>query len=177
MILPVLRDGAIVLIRNYRFAVGEHLWELPAGMLEQGEDPAVCASRELAEETGYTAGSIEKLGVFYTGPGTTDESMQRLPGHRSDRRAAEPGNLRGDRGRGLSRGQGPPDDIRRDHPRRQDHRGHGAVLAAEGRVMGLHDRPYWKDDQPAGFGGGPGGARGGYLPRNAAAPRRRSSGC
>jgi len=75
VVLPVLPDGSIVLIRNYRFAVDERLWELPAGMLEEGEPPAACAARELAEETGYTAGSIRELGAFYTGPGTTDENM------------------------------------------------------------------------------------------------------
>jgi len=75
VVLPVLADGAMVLIRNYRFAVDEHLYELPAGVLERGEDPHKCAERELAEETGYAAGKIEKLGVFYTGPGTTDETM------------------------------------------------------------------------------------------------------
>ena len=75
VVLPVLPDGAIVLIRNYRFAVDELLWELPAGMLEPGEDPAACAARELTEETGYVADTFEKLGAFYTGPGTTDENM------------------------------------------------------------------------------------------------------
>ena len=75
VILPVLPDGSIVLIRNYRFAVEETLWELAAGMLEAGEDPAAGAARELAEETGYSAGRIEALGRFYTGPGTCDERM------------------------------------------------------------------------------------------------------
>jgi ADP-ribose pyrophosphatase len=75
VILPVLDDGSVVMIRNRRFAVGEDLLELPAGMLERGEDPAVCAERELTEETGYSAARIEKLGQFYTGPGSTDELM------------------------------------------------------------------------------------------------------
>jgi len=74
-ILPVLADGSIVLIRNVRFAVAETLYEVPAGMLEPDEDPGVCAARELTEETGYTAGALEKLGQFYTGPGTCDEVM------------------------------------------------------------------------------------------------------
>ena len=75
IVLPVLDDGSIALIRNVRFAVGESLWELPAGLLDDGEDPALCAARELTEETGFTAGRITKLGRFYTGPGTTDEVM------------------------------------------------------------------------------------------------------
>ena len=75
VVLPIRSDGCIVMIRNYRFAVDEHLLELPAGMLEDGEAPGLCAARELTEETGYTAGKIEKLGEFFTGPGTTNEVM------------------------------------------------------------------------------------------------------
>ena len=75
VILPVLADGSIVLIRNYRFAVDEHLYELPAGILENDEDPACCAARELTEETGYVAGTLEDMGMFYPGPGVTDERM------------------------------------------------------------------------------------------------------
>jgi ADP-ribose pyrophosphatase len=75
VVLPVLEDGSIVLIRNYRFAVDEELLELPAGILEPPEPPAACAARELAEETGYAAGRIEELGRFFSGPGTCDEVM------------------------------------------------------------------------------------------------------
>ena len=75
VILPVLDDGRIVLIRNRRFAVGEHLWEFPAGMIDPGEAPDACAARELIEETGYTAGKIEPLAAFYLAPGTADEVM------------------------------------------------------------------------------------------------------
>jgi ADP-ribose pyrophosphatase len=75
VILPVLDDGSIVFIRNYRFAVEETLLELPAGMLDGGEDPAIGAVRELAEETGYTAAKLEKLCQFFSGPGTCDEVM------------------------------------------------------------------------------------------------------
>lgn len=75
VILPVLDDGAIVMIRNYRFAVGEHLYELPAGMLDNGEAPEIAARRELAEETGYVAGSIQKLGAYCSSPGSSDEIM------------------------------------------------------------------------------------------------------
>lgn len=75
VIVPVLRDGRIVLIRNFRIAVGEYTLECPAGTLGVGEDPAVCAARELIEETGYQAESITGLGWFYTTPGLTDEKM------------------------------------------------------------------------------------------------------
>lgn len=75
VVVPVTDRGEIVLIRNFRVTVEEHLWECCAGTLEPGEDPAVCASRELIEETGYRAAKIESLGWFYTTPGLTDERM------------------------------------------------------------------------------------------------------
>ena len=75
VILPALDDGSVVLIRNYRFAVGETLLELPAGTLEADEDPRDCAARELEEETGYRAATIEPLGEFYTSPGLLSERM------------------------------------------------------------------------------------------------------
>jgi ADP-ribose pyrophosphatase len=78
VILPLL-DGPegrrVVMIRNRRPAVGKVLWELPAGTLEPPEAPETCAARELAEETGYRAATIEPLGRFYTTPGMTDELM------------------------------------------------------------------------------------------------------
>lgn len=75
VILPVLDDGSIILIRNYRFAVGEHLYELPAGMIDEGEAPETCARRELTEETGYRAGRVEKLGAYCSAPGSSDEIL------------------------------------------------------------------------------------------------------
>ncbi len=63
----------VVLIRNDRFSVGETLWELPAGTLEEGEDPRDCALRELTEETGYAAAHIEPLTSFYPTPGFCTE--------------------------------------------------------------------------------------------------------
>lgn len=75
VVVPVLGDGRIVLIRNYRISVEQRLWECCAGTLEPPEDPAVCAGRELIEETGYRAGRVEPLGWFYTTPRLTDERM------------------------------------------------------------------------------------------------------
>jgi ADP-ribose pyrophosphatase len=75
VVLPVLADGSMVLIRNYRFAVEETLWELPAGAIDPGESPADAARRELLEETGYRAGTLTKLGQFFTGPGSCNEQM------------------------------------------------------------------------------------------------------
>jgi ADP-ribose pyrophosphatase len=75
VILPVLEDGSIVLIRNYRFATGQTLLELPAGTLEADEEPCACAGRELEEETGYRAARIEPLCEFHTSPGILTERM------------------------------------------------------------------------------------------------------
>jgi ADP-ribose pyrophosphatase len=74
-VLPILDDGRVCLIRNYRVAVDKTLVELPAGTLEPGEDPATTAGRELIEETGYRAASIDKLSEFYMSPGILNERM------------------------------------------------------------------------------------------------------
>jgi len=75
VVLPVLEDGRVVLIRNYRIAVEETLVELPAGTLDPGEEPVETARRELAEETGYRARGMELLAAFYSSPGILDERM------------------------------------------------------------------------------------------------------
>ncbi len=75
VVLPLTDDGDVVFVRNVRVAVGGELLELPAGTLEPGEPPEACAARELAEETGWRAGSLEKLGEFYTSPGVLDEKI------------------------------------------------------------------------------------------------------
>ncbi|MBA3722252.1 MAG: NUDIX hydrolase [Parachlamydiaceae bacterium] len=74
-ILPLLKNGDVVMIRNERFAVGKELWELPAGTLEPNEPPIETAKRELIEETGYEAKEIKELMSFYTTPGFTNEIM------------------------------------------------------------------------------------------------------
>lgn len=75
LVIPVLDQGTVVMIRNWRVAVEDALWEFPAGTLEPGEPPLETARRELTEETGYTAESIQPLGTFYTSPGFADELM------------------------------------------------------------------------------------------------------
>ncbi len=75
VILPILAPGRIVLIRNYRHAAEATLWELPAGTREPGEPAIETASRELIEETGYRAGSMEPMTVFFTSPGILSERM------------------------------------------------------------------------------------------------------
>jgi len=75
VILPLLDADTYVLIRNYRFAVEETLWELPAGTLEPGEPPDETAARELIEETGYRAGVLSPLTSFYSSPGICNELL------------------------------------------------------------------------------------------------------
>jgi ADP-ribose pyrophosphatase len=76
VILPILSDGRIVLIRQHRIAVEEHLVELPAGTIESGEEPIITARRELMEETGYRASKLTPLLKFYTSPGFVKEEMR-----------------------------------------------------------------------------------------------------
>ncbi len=66
-VLPVLPDGRIVLLRNWRHAVGTWSWEVPKGFIDEGEDPAAAARRELAEETGL-AGDLVPLGEAFSEP-------------------------------------------------------------------------------------------------------------
>ncbi len=78
VIVPVLDTAAghqVVFIRNWRISLERWLLELPAGTLEPGEDPGVCAARELEEETGFAAATLTPLGRFYTSPGLSDELM------------------------------------------------------------------------------------------------------
>jgi len=75
VVLPVLGDGKIVLVQQYRHAAKQYLWELVAGRMEEGEDPKSGAARELREETGYRAKKFSVfLDVFPT-PGFLEERM------------------------------------------------------------------------------------------------------
>jgi ADP-ribose pyrophosphatase len=75
VILPMVAADQVCLIRNFRIAVDEALIELPAGTIEDGEDPLETARRELVEETGYRAGRLEKLCEFFMSPGILNERM------------------------------------------------------------------------------------------------------
>jgi len=66
-------ESEIVLVKQYRYAAGKELLEVPAGTLEQGEDPDACAVRELIEETGYAAKTWRKLLSCYMAPGYSNE--------------------------------------------------------------------------------------------------------
>jgi ADP-ribose pyrophosphatase len=73
-ILP-LEGGQCKLIRQYRYAIDDYILEAPAGALETGEEPLAAAGRELIEETGFAAATIEPRGFIITTPGYTDEKI------------------------------------------------------------------------------------------------------
>lgn len=75
VVLPIFKDGRVLLIRQYRHSVGEFLWELVAGRKEPGETPLAAAKRELAEETGYIATRYRKLMRVVPTPGFVTEWM------------------------------------------------------------------------------------------------------
>ena len=72
-IVPVDADGRIVLVRQQRPAAGRPLLELPAGLVDDGEEPLASAQRELREETGLHGGTWRELAAFWSSPGFTDE--------------------------------------------------------------------------------------------------------
>jgi len=74
-IVPVTADNKVLMVRQYRYPMEEELLEIPAGKLDDGEDPYECAVRELSEETGCTAGKIVDLGEIYPSPGFCREIL------------------------------------------------------------------------------------------------------
>ncbi|MDR1209632.1 MAG: NUDIX hydrolase [Clostridiales bacterium] len=74
-VIAALHSGEILFVRQYRHATGDFQLEIPAGMLEEGEDPAAGAARELEEETGYRPGKIRELFSFYSCIGFCDEVL------------------------------------------------------------------------------------------------------
>lgn len=75
VIIPVFADNSVALVRQYRHAAQEYLLEIPAGTLSEDEAPEIGAARELEEEIGVTAKTIEKLCEFYVSPGFLTEKM------------------------------------------------------------------------------------------------------
>ena len=73
VIIPVLDDGMLVMERQYRYPLRSHFYELPAGKIDAGEDPLLCAQRELLEETGYVAQSWRYLATAYPCVGYSSE--------------------------------------------------------------------------------------------------------
>lgn len=110
-----VKEDRVLLVRQYRYAYGEELWEIPAGKLEAGEDPAVTAARELEEEAGLVPEKMEHLFTIYPTPGYTNEKIYiyRASG-------VKKGNVHLDEGEFLSSAFYPLDEV--------------AVMIADGRI-------------------------------------------
>jgi len=97
-VVPFLSDDRVLLIRQYRHAAGGTILEVPAGKLDDGETPEICAARELEEEAGVRAGRLEALGWIFSTPGFTDErihlfaayDLERVSMHPEDDELIEP---------------------------------------------------------------------------------------
>lgn len=75
VILPITRDGRIWFVEQFRYAINETLLELPAGLIDPGEEPLETAQRELREEVGLAAGSLEQIGLLYPSAGYSNEHV------------------------------------------------------------------------------------------------------
>ena len=73
--LPLFEDGTVALVRQYRHPAGRDLLEIPAGRMEPGETPELCAAREIEQEIGYRPGRIEKIAEFFSTPGFCEERL------------------------------------------------------------------------------------------------------
>ncbi len=75
VLLPILDDGRVMLIRQFRASIDRWLWEIPAGSVDAGELPEAAAARECEEEIGLVPRTVERLGAFYPTPGFCDEEL------------------------------------------------------------------------------------------------------
>lgn len=75
VIVPITEENEVILVRQYRHAIGRYTWELPAGSLKSGEDVPAAARRECQEEIGMVAERLEALGSFFPTPGYCNEEM------------------------------------------------------------------------------------------------------
>jgi ADP-ribose pyrophosphatase len=73
--VPLTNEGDVLLVRQFRYATGSWLLEVPAGKLDPGEAPEACAAREMEEEVGFGPGELISLGWIWTTPGFTDEKI------------------------------------------------------------------------------------------------------
>jgi len=75
VLVPMTKEGEIILVKQYRHAIGRLAWELPAGSLKPNEDPTKAAARECQEEIGLIPSQLDRLGAFFPTPGYCDEEM------------------------------------------------------------------------------------------------------
>ena len=111
ILIPMPDPDHVVLVRQYRYAIGHWIWELPAGTLEPGEDMETAARRECEEEVGLYPERIEQIGTFYPTPGYCNELMvffrltslgvPHTPAHQDDDEVLEPRTFTLDEARRL----------------------------------------------------------------------------
>ncbi len=89
-VVPVTEEGEVILVRQYRYPFAKVMREIPAGKLDQGEEPQTCARRELLEETGYEARELVSLGVVYPSVAVLDEKIHLYLARGLTFRAAHP---------------------------------------------------------------------------------------
>ncbi|MBB6216649.1 ADP-ribose pyrophosphatase [Anaerosolibacter carboniphilus] len=75
VVVPITDEGKIIMVKQFRKPVEDFLIEVPAGKLDKGEEPLLCAHRELKEETGYSSGNMQHLFTFFSSPGFANETM------------------------------------------------------------------------------------------------------
>lgn len=75
LVVPFLSKDKLIMLRQLRPVIGSYIYELPAGTIDKGESPLECARREIVEETGYSAGSMKRLGSIYPVPGYSTEKI------------------------------------------------------------------------------------------------------
>ena len=108
-VLPIDRDGNIILVRQFRYPYGEEILEIPAGKMDHGpEDAEACGVRELREETGFTAGRMVPLGEIYPSPGFLTEVT-----HLYAARGLHAGEMQPDEGEFLELVRIPADELER----------------------------------------------------------------
>jgi ADP-ribose pyrophosphatase len=98
VVVPLADDRTVLLVEQLRYPLGRRILELPAGKLFPGEDPLLAARRELEEETGWSAGRMEKLASFYTTPGFCDEELHLYLGRELRRTVQGPHREEGEHG-------------------------------------------------------------------------------
>ena len=90
IIAPLLDSNTVILLRQFRPALGRYIYELPAGTIDRPEKPLTCCRRELIEETGYRAKSFKKLGEIYPVPGYSNEVIHMFKAEGLSAGVAEP---------------------------------------------------------------------------------------
>jgi len=111
VLIPLTDQNQVVLVRQYRHAIGRWVWELPAGTLKPGEPPATAAARECQEEIGLIPGELTRVGAFYPTPGYCDEEMNFYKATRLRTPGASDAHAEPDADEDIERGEFTPAEV------------------------------------------------------------------